>query len=67
MAKAQREWEAMKAKQQKEVDHYAIVLAQLQTAGDLDGVQRVQEQLEEAEGKLADAKDNALNTRAGYV
>lgn len=66
-AKAQREWEALKAKQQKEVDHYSNVLAQLQAAGDIDGVQRVQEQLEEAEGKLADAKDNALNTRAGYV
>ena len=66
-AKAQREWEALKAKQQKEVNHYATVLAQLQAAGDLDGVQRVQEQLEEAEAKLADAEDNALNTRAGYV
>ncbi|MEC5201095.1 hypothetical protein RCH21_003351 [Arthrobacter sp. PL16] len=66
-AKAQREWEALKAKQKKEVDHYANVLAQLQAAGDLEGVQRVQEQLEEAEAKLADAEDNALNTRAGYV
>jgi hypothetical protein len=66
-AKAQREWEALKAKQKKEVDHYANVLAQLQASGDLEGVQRVQEQLEEAEAKLADAEDNALNTRAGYV
>ena len=66
-AKAQREWEALKAKQQKEVTHYATVLAQLQETGDLDGVQRVQTQLEEAEAKLADAEDNALNTRAGYV
>ena len=66
-AKAQREWEALKAKQKKEVDHYANVLIQLQAAGDLEGVQRVQEQLEEAEAKLADAEDNALNTRAGYV
>lgn len=66
-AKAQREWEALKAKQQKEVDHYANVLVQLQAAGDLEGVQRVQEQLDEAEAKLADAEDNALNTRAGYV
>lgn len=66
-AKAQREWEALKAKQKKEVDHYASVLAQLQVAGDLEGVQRIQEQLEEAEAKLADAEDNALNTRAGYV
>ena len=66
-AKAQREWEALKAKQQKEVDHYATVLAQLQVAGDLDGVQRIQEQLDKAEAKLADAADNALNTRAGYV
>ncbi|MFD0046578.1 DUF4041 domain-containing protein [Pseudarthrobacter scleromae] len=66
-AKAQREWEALKAKQQKEVDHYANVLVQLQAAGDLEGVQRVQEQLEDAEAKLADAEDNALNTRAGYV
>ena len=66
-AKAQREWEALKAKQQKEVTHYATVLAQLQEAGDLDGVQRVQTQLDEAEAKLADAEDNALNTRAGYV
>jgi hypothetical protein len=66
-AKAQREWEALKAKQKKEVDHYAAVLSQLQAAGDLDGVQRVQEQLDEAEAKLADAEDNALNTRAGYV
>ena len=66
-AKALREWEALKAKQKKEVDHYASVLFQLQAAGDLEGVQRVQEQLEEAEAKLADADDNALNTRAGYV
>ena len=66
-AKAQREWEALKAKQKKEVDHYATVLAQLQSAGDFEGVQRVQEQLDEAEAKLADAEDNALNTRAGYV
>ncbi|WP_193313196.1 DUF4041 domain-containing protein [Arthrobacter koreensis] len=66
-AKAQREWEALKAKQKKEVDHYATVLAQLQASGDVEGVQRVQEQLEEAEAKLADAEDNALNTRAGYV
>ncbi len=66
-AKAQREWEALKAKQQKEVDHYATVLVQLQAAGDLEGVQRIQEQLEEAEAKLADAEDNALNIRAGYV
>jgi len=65
--KAQREWEALKAKQKKEVDHYANVLLQLQAAGDLEGVQRVQEQLDEAEAKLADAEDNALNTRAGYV
>lgn len=65
--KAQREWEALKAKQKKEVDHYANVLIQLQAAGDLEGVQRVQEQLDEAEAKLADAEDNALNTRAGYV
>ncbi|WP_427135613.1 DUF4041 domain-containing protein [Pseudarthrobacter sp. S9] len=66
-AKAQREWEALKAKQQKEVDHYANVLEQLQSAGDLEGVQRIQKQLAEAEAKLADAEDNALNTRAGYV
>ncbi|TYD00603.1 DUF4041 domain-containing protein [Arthrobacter echini] len=66
-AKAQREWEALKAKQKKEVDHYSNVLAQLQATGDLEGVHRVQEQLEEAEAKLADAEDNALNTRAGYV
>ncbi|MHA7155352.1 DUF4041 domain-containing protein [Arthrobacter sp. TMN-50] len=66
-AKAQREWEALKAKQQKEVSHYMTVLLQLQEAGDLEGVQRVQDQLEEAEAKLADAEDNALNTRAGYV
>jgi hypothetical protein len=66
-AKAQREWEALKAKQKKEVDHYATVLVQLQAAGDLEGVQRVQDQLDEAEAKLADAEDNALNTRAGYV
>ncbi|MCB5291015.1 DUF4041 domain-containing protein [Arthrobacter sp. SO3] len=65
--KAQREWEALKAKQKKEVDHYANVLLQLQAAGDLEGVQRVQDQLDEAEAKLADAEDNALNTRAGYV
>lgn len=65
--KAQREWEALKAKQKKEVDHYANVLIQLQAAGDLEGVQRVQVQLDEAEAKLVDAEDNALNTRAGYV
>lgn len=66
-AKAQREWEALKAKQQKEVDHYATVLVQLRDAGDLEGMERVQTQLDEAEAKLADAEDNALNTRAGYV
>jgi hypothetical protein len=54
-------------RKQKEVDHYASVLVQLQAAGDLEGVQRVQEQPEDAEAKLADAEDNALNTRAGYV
>lgn len=66
-AKAQKEWEALKAKQQKEVDHFTSVLQQLQEAGDVEGVQRVQDQLDEAEAKLADAEDNALNTRAGYV
>lgn len=64
-AKAQREWEAVKAKQQKEVNHYANVLVQLQAGGDLEGVQ--QEQLYEAEAKLADAEDNALSPGAGYV
>jgi hypothetical protein len=36
------------------------MLEQLQAAGDLEGVQPIQEQPEESEAKLADAGDNAL-------
>ncbi|WIG19369.1 DUF4041 domain-containing protein [Kocuria rosea] len=66
-AKALKELEAAKAKQQKAVDHHHNVLAKLEEAGDEEAVVRVREQLAEAEAALQDVDNRLANTRAGYV
>ena len=66
-ARALKELEAAKAKQQKTVDHHLNVLAKLQETGDTEGMDRVREQLAEAQAALADVDNRLANTRAGYV
>lgn len=66
-ARALKELEAAKAKQQKTVDHHLNVLAKLEETGDTDGAVRVREQLAEAQAALADVDNRLANTRAGYV
>lgn len=66
-ARALKELEAAKAKQQKTVDHHLNVLAKLEETGDTDGMERVREQLAEAQAALQDVDNRLANTRAGYV
>lgn len=66
-ARALKELEAAKAKQQKTVDHHLNVLAKLEETGDTEGMDRVREQLAEAQAALADVDNRLTNTRAGYV
>ncbi|GGG71427.1 hypothetical protein GCM10011374_40140 [Kocuria dechangensis] len=66
-ARALKELEAAKARQQKTVDHHLNVLAKLEETGDTEGAARVREQLAEAQAALADVDNRLANTRAGYV
>lgn len=66
-ARALKELEAAKAKQQKTVDHHLNVLTKLEETGDREGMDRVREQLAEAQAVLADVDNRLANTRAGYV
>lgn len=66
-AKAQKEFEALKAKQEKEVEHYRNVVASLQESGDEEQVVKMAATLAEAEEKLDDVENRMANTRAGYV
>ena len=66
-AKAQKEFLALKAKQEKEVEHYRNVVAALGEAGNEQDAEKMQLLLQEAEEKLADVERTMANTRAGYV
>ena len=66
-AKAQREFLAAKAKQEKEVEHYRNVVASLRASGDEAEAEKISLVLSEAEDKLDDVERTMANTRAGYV
>lgn len=65
--KAQREFLAAKAKQEKEVEHYRNVVASLRASGDEAEAEKISLMLTEAEDKLEDVERTMANTRAGYV
>ncbi|GAA3055014.1 MULTISPECIES: DUF4041 domain-containing protein [Actinomycetes] len=66
-AQAQKEFLALKAKQEKEVAHYRNVLLSLRESGQTGEAEKVTLALQQAEEKLADVERTMANTRAGYV
>jgi len=65
--RAQKEFEAAKAKQMKEVNHFQAALEQLRAAGDFEGAAAVEAQLVSAQELLDDIRERMTQTRAGHV
>lgn len=65
--KAQQELERERQRLQKEQSHYANALAALEANGDVEGAQRLRDQLADVEKAIADVDYRAANARAGYV
>lgn len=65
--KAQQEIERERAKLEKEKQHYSNALAALEANGDLEGAQRLREQLADVDQAIESVDARAANIRAGYV
>lgn len=65
--KAQQEIERERAKLEKEKQHYSNALATLEAKGDLEGAQRLREQLADVDQAIESVDARAANIRAGYV
>jgi hypothetical protein len=65
--KAQQEIERERAKLEKEKQHYSNAMAVLEANGDLEGVQRLLEQLANVDQAIESVDARAANIRAGYV
>lgn len=65
--KAQQEMERERAKLEKERQHYSNALAALEANGDLEGSQRLREQLADVYQAIENVDARAANIRAGYV
>ena len=65
--KAQQEMERERAKLEKEKQHYSNPLAALEANGDLEGAQRLREQLADVDHAIESVDARAANIRAGYV
>ncbi|WP_199719956.1 DUF4041 domain-containing protein [Pseudokineococcus lusitanus] len=65
--KVEQEIERERLRLQKERQHYANALASLEASGDLDGVARLREQVDDLDKAIADVDYRAANVRAGYV
>ncbi|MGV9824621.1 DUF4041 domain-containing protein [Gordonia sp. NPDC003429] len=65
--KARRELEAERAKLAKERAHYLNTIASLRERGDEEGIQRMQERLDDVEGRMTNVDYRMANTRAGHV
>ncbi|MBH5373262.1 DUF4041 domain-containing protein [Bradyrhizobium glycinis] len=65
--KAQQEMERERAKLEKEKQHYSNALATLEANGDLEGAQRLREQLADVDQAIESVDARAANIRAGYV
>lgn len=65
--KAQQEIERERAKLAKEMQHYQNALEAVTANGDVEGMQRLQEQIVEVNKAIESVDARAANTRAGYV
>lgn len=65
--KAQQEMERERQRLEKEQSHYANALAALEAKRDVEGAQRMRDQIAEIEKAIADVDYRAANARAGYV
>lgn len=65
--RAEQELQAEKARLEKERAHYANALATLEAKGDLEGAERMRQQIEDTEKAIANVDYRVANARAGYV
>lgn len=65
--KVEQEIERERLRLQKERQHYSNALAALEASGDLEGVARLREQVDDLDKAIADVDYRAANVRAGYV
>jgi hypothetical protein len=66
-AKVMKEIERERARLAKERAHYVSVVAKLEAKGDLDALERAQEQLASVDDAIDGVELRAANVRAGYV
>jgi hypothetical protein len=66
-AKVMKEIERERARLAKERAHYVSVVAKLEAKGDIEGLQRAQEQLATVDDTIAGVEKRAANVRLGYV
>ena len=65
--KVQQEIERERARLEKERQHYANALTALEANGDVEGADRLREQLGDLDKAIKDVDYRAANVRAGYV
>lgn len=66
-AKAQAEYDIALDALEKELEHYANMLAEMQRREDIEGIDRFRALMEETRGRIADIEARAANIRVGYV
>lgn len=66
-AKAQAEYDIALDALEKELEHYANMLEEMQRRGDVEGIHRFQVLMEGARERMADIEARSANIRVGYV
>ncbi|SHG97031.1 DUF4041 domain-containing protein [Streptoalloteichus hindustanus] len=66
-AKVMKEIERERERLRKERSHYRTVVRRLRENGDLEALERAQEQLDAIDDAIAGVEERAANARAGYV
>jgi len=66
-ARAQEEFEVALDALEKELEHYATMLAEMQRRKDIDGINRFEALMLETRQRIADIEVRAANIRVGYV